>query len=46
MYADQLKDNRAGKKCRQKKDFYFILTVIVIVFSSRDTPPRQFLALF
>ena len=31
-YADQLKDNRAVKKCREKKGFHIILTFILIVF--------------
>ena len=33
-YADQLKDNRAVKKCREKKGFllYFFTNCILIVF--------------
>ena len=31
-YADQLKDNRAVKKYREKKGFHIILTFILIVF--------------
>ena len=31
-YADQLKDNTAVKKSRQKKGFHIILTFILIVF--------------
>ena len=31
-YVDQLKDNRAVKKCREKKGFYIILTFILIGF--------------
>ena len=30
-YVDQLKDNRAVKKCKEKKSFHIILTFILIV---------------
>ena len=44
-YAEQLKDNRAEKKC-WKKNFYFILTVILIVFLVRKlTSHHKFLRL-
>ena len=32
-YANQLKDNRAVKKCR-KKGFHIILTLILITFTN------------
>ena len=41
-YVDQLKENRAVKKYREKKGFHIILTFILIVFLVCKSSARAF----